>query len=186
MASPRILIACVGNIFLGDDGFGVEAARRLLLRNWPEGVRIVDFGIRGFDLTFALLEGYDAIIFVDAIQCGGAPGALYLVEPDLCDPGLSDAGSPGIEPHGMDPVKVLRTAQSMGAQLGRVFLVGCEPETFGPEEGQMGLSASVAAALDEAVEMTESLVGSLPANLGTPRERAEKLRNKLNKRKLRN
>src|ERR1700734_1751902 len=82
MTPPRILIAGIGNIFLGDDAFGSEVARRLAARPMPDGVKVVDFGIRGFDLTYALLDGSDATILVDATPRGGPPGTLYVIEPD--------------------------------------------------------------------------------------------------------
>src|SRR6476659_8714525 len=107
---PRVLIAGVGNIFLGDDGFGVEVVQRLAQRPLPDGVRVVDFGIRGLDLTFALLDGYEAVILVDAVPRGGVPGTLYVLEPE---PGAADEpGAPGtmVELHSLDPAKVLRLA----------------------------------------------------------------------------
>ncbi len=162
MTRPRILIACIGNIFLGDDGFGVEVAKHLMQRVWPGEVCVVDFGIRGFDLAYALMDGYDVTIFVDATPRGGSPGTLYVIEPDLTE--LEAAGTQAmiIETHGMNPVKVLQMARSMGAQFKRILLVGCEPETLGPdEEGLMGLSAAVEAAVNEAVPMIESLVNKL-------------------------
>lgn len=156
---PRVLVACIGNIFLGDDGFGVEVARQLSRRNWPDRVRIVDYGIRGFDLAFALMDGYDVAIFVDAVARGGPPGTLYLIEPDLSELETATAQPGAMEPHGMDPMKVLQMARSLGAEFKRVLLVGCEPETFGPEnEGFMGLSKPVESAIDEAVRMVESLI----------------------------
>src|SRR5207245_759985 len=79
----RILIACIGNIFLGDDGFGVEVAKGLTNRHYPEGVKVVDFGIRGIELAYTLLDDYDALVLVDAVPRGGEPGTLYLIEPDL-------------------------------------------------------------------------------------------------------
>ena len=79
----RILIACIGNIFLGDDGFGVEVARRLMNRQYPEGVQVIDFGIRGMDLAYTLLDDYDTLVLVDAVPRGDPPGTLYLIEPDL-------------------------------------------------------------------------------------------------------
>lgn len=168
MSRPSILIACVGNIFLGDDGFGVAVAKRLFQRSWPDGVRVVDFGIRGFDLAFALMDGYDVTIFVDATPRGGHPGSLYVIEPDLAE--LETAGEQALAPpaspmlvdtHGMNPMKVLQLARSMGADLKRILLVGCEPETFGPEEGLMELSAPVAMAVNEAAPVIESLVNKL-------------------------
>src|SRR5437899_5810794 len=123
MSRPRILVAGVGNIFLGDDAFGVEVARRLGQRPLPDGARVVDFGIRGLDLAYALLDGYEAVILVDAAPRGGSPGTLYVL--DLPADGSPEAGVAGplVEPHQMDPVKVLRLAAAMGAQVGRLLLV---------------------------------------------------------------
>ena len=158
MSEPRILIACIGNIFLGDDGFGCEVARRLAARKLPGEVRLVDFGIRGFDLAYALLDGYEVTIFVDATPRGGEPGTLYTIEPDFSELNELDAQAMLVEPHGMNPLKVLGMVKSMGGTFRRILLVGCEPETLGGEEGQMGLSATVEAAVGEAVKMVESLV----------------------------
>ena len=156
---PRILIACIGNIFLGDDGFGCEVARRLAARELPPEVRLVDFGIRGFDLTYALLDGYDVTIFVDATPRGeGAPGTLYTIEPDLAELDEMDAHEMMVEPHGMNPLKVLRLVKTMGGEFKRVLLVGCEPAPLESEEGEMGLSAAVERAVDEAVVIIEALV----------------------------
>src|ERR1700736_5676334 len=85
MTQPRILIACVGNIFLGDDAFGVEVARRLAYHPLPPGVRVIDFGIRGLDLTYALLDGCEGPILVDAAPRGEAPGTLSVIQPDPID-----------------------------------------------------------------------------------------------------
>lgn len=158
MTQPRILIACIGNIFLGDDGFGVEVAKHLATRPLPQEVRVVDFGIRGFDLAYALLDGYDITIFVDALPRGEAPGTLYVVEPDLTEFTAPDAPAQLMDAHGMNPMQVLSLARSMGAVFGKILIVGCEPETLGPEEGLMGLSVPVAAAISEAGELVESLV----------------------------
>jgi hydrogenase maturation protease len=163
VAARQILIACIGNIFLADDGFGVEVAAKLAHQTFPSGVRVVDFGIRGFDLAYALMEGYETTILVDAYPGEGAPGTLFVVEPDTS--GLQAQGAPqGLtEPHAMNPLSVLQMAVSMGAQLKRILLVGCAPETLGPEEGQMGLSAPVTAAVDEAVNLIPSLVARILA-----------------------
>jgi hydrogenase maturation protease len=160
VAAPRILVAGIGNIFLGDDAFGVEVARRLSVREWPPNVRITDFGIRGYDLAYALLDGYDTKILIDACPRGEPAGTLYVVEPDLTNLGDDDDRNAAVEAHSMNPLNVLRLASSMGP-LKKVLLVGCEPETFGPEEGQMGLSASVEASLDEAVKLVESIVNKI-------------------------
>lgn len=158
-ATKQILIAGIGNIFLADDAFGVEVAKQLASgRSFPPGVRVADFGIRGFDLAYALMEGYETTILVDAFPGEGEPGTLFVIEPDLKE--LSaPAGDAGIiEPHGMNPLNVLRMAKNMGGELKRILLVGCVPETLGPEEGQMGLSEPVSVAVAEAVELVRSLV----------------------------
>jgi hydrogenase maturation protease len=151
----RILIAGIGNIFLGDDGFGVEVVKRLSTRELPAGIRVVDFGIRGFDLAYALQDGYETTILVDACPHGQAPGTISLIEPDLSK--LDEPQHGIIETHGMNPLNVLRMAASMGGALRKVLLIGCEPATLGGEEGQMGLSEPVEAAVDEAVLMIASL-----------------------------
>ena len=158
---PTILVAGIGNIFLGDDAFGVEVARRLAGRKLPEAVRVADFGIRGFDLAYALQDGYETTILVDACPHGEAPGTLYVIEPDvklLDDP---EAPQAAVEAHAMNPVSVLRMARAMNIEVKNVLLVGCEPETLGGEEGQMGLSAAVEAAVDHAVQLVESMVKKL-------------------------
>jgi hydrogenase maturation protease len=158
MSKPRILIACIGNIFLGDDGFGVEVAKQLLMRKLPDEVRVIDFGIRGFDLAYALLDNYDVTIFVDATPRGDEPGTLYVIEPDLRALNEVDTPTMVVEGHDMNPMKVLAMVKSMGGEFKKVLLVGCEPETLGPEEGQLGLSGSVTAAVNQAVILVESLV----------------------------
>ena len=157
MNQPSVLIACIGNIFLGDDGFGCEVARHLVQREWPDNVKVLDFGIRGFDLAYALLDGHDVTIFVDATPRGEAPGTLYTIEPSLSEIENIDAGAM-VDAHSMDPMKVLSMVKSMGGEFKKILLVGCEPATLGPEEGQMGLSEPVAAAVVEAVKIIESLV----------------------------
>ena len=167
--AKRVLIACIGNIFLGDDGFGVEVARRLQGRQYPEGVQVIDFGIRGMELAYTLLDdGYDILVLVDAIPRGGPAGTLYLIEPDLTGvtPELGvEASRAGLAAHSMDPVKVLAFATVFGARPTRILLVGCEPTTVGAGEDytemQMGLSEPVQAAVGEAVKMIDSLVGQL-------------------------
>ncbi|MFZ0322150.1 MAG: hydrogenase maturation protease [Candidatus Sulfotelmatobacter sp.] len=154
---PSILVAGIGNIFLGDDAFGVEVARRLSARELPKNVRVTDFGIRGYDLAYALLDGYDTTILVDACPRGEPAGTLYVIEPDLHDLGGPDEQHGAVEAHSMNPLNVLRLASSMGP-LKRVLLLGCEPGTLGPEEGQMGLSEPIEAVLDDAVGMVELLI----------------------------
>jgi hydrogenase maturation protease len=160
---PRILIAGIGNIFHGDDAFGVELAQRLIRRAQPDGVKVVDFGIRGFDLTYALLDGVDITIFLDATPRGGEPGTLYTIEIDS-DLAVSNEGP--VEAHGMNPMRVLQMVKTMGGTPGRILLVGCEPLTLGSEEeGMMGLSPVVTAAVDRGIEIVESLVSKLLTEL---------------------
>lgn len=161
MTPPTILVAGIGNIFLGDDAFGVEVVRRLAPRPLPENVRVVDFGIRGFDLAYALMNGYELTILVDATPRGGLPGTLYAIEPDLNAAGETGSGAAEIEMHAMNPAKVLGWVRAMGGELGKMVLVGCEPVPLSAEEmveGRMGLSAAVSASLDEAVAMIEGIV----------------------------
>ena len=154
--SRGILVAGIGNIFLGDDAFGSEVARRMAQRVKSPEIRVVDFGIRSLDLVFALLDGYESTIIVDAIARHGEPGTIYVIEPELTE--LNDV-PPAVDAHSMDPMRVLALARSMGAELKNIRIVGCEPETFGPEnEGQLGLSPCVAATVEDAVEVIESLL----------------------------
>jgi hydrogenase maturation protease len=164
--SDRILIAGIGNIFFGDDAFGVEVVRQLAQRPLPDHVRVVDFGIRGLDLTYALLADYAAVIFVDAAPRGGVPGTLYLIEPELPDPEPPGAS---LELHSLDPVKVLRLAREMGGKIERMLIVGCEPEPMSPDEDlRMKLSEPVRAAVDEAVKLIESLLNRLNSCTNSP------------------
>jgi hydrogenase maturation protease len=161
MSSPRILVAGIGNIFLGDDAFGVEVVRRLAQRPLPEGVRAIDFGIRGLDLAYALLDDYDAVILVDAAPRGEAPGTLYVLEPDTAVAPEADAGATLFDAHSLDPVKVLRLVAALGGQVRRLLLVACEPEVCDPEEMRDGLSPPVRAAVDEAIPLIEALVSKI-------------------------
>ena len=156
----RVLVAGIGNIFLGDDGFGVEVVKRLAGRRLPEGVEVKDFGIRGMDLAYALQDDYDLVVFVDATPRGGEPGTVYLIEPEI-----EDDGEATLDTHGMDPVKVIKLARALGAEPARTLVVGCEPQVVpGGEdydEMLMELSAPVRAAVEEAVKLVESLVEEL-------------------------
>lgn len=153
---PLILIAGIGNIFMGDDGFGVEVARRLLQTDLPAEVRVIDFGIRGLDLAYALQDGYPTSILIDAFPHGQPPGTVSVVEPDLNE---ISAESTLVEPHSLNPVSVLNMAKAMNAPLKSVLLVGCEPESLGGDEGHMGLSSTVEAAVEQAVTATINLIG---------------------------
>jgi hydrogenase maturation protease len=131
----RVLVAGIGNVFLGDDGFGVALAQRVA----HAGVDVVDFGIRGMDLAYALAD-YDIAILLDATPRGGAAGTLYVIEPDLADL------PPDVDAHAMDPVKVLALAKTLGGELPRTLVLGCEP-----------------LATDEFTELSEPVRAALPA-----------------------
>ena len=163
LRSPSILVACIGNIFLGDDGFGCEVAKVLQARRLPENVKLFDYGIRGYDLAYALLDGYDVTIFVDAVPNGENPGTIYVIEPETSEFDKLEANPAMLDGHTMNPVHVLRMAFSMGAKFNLLLLVGCEPKTLGGDEGLMELSDPVAAAIDKAVEVIESLIKRISA-----------------------
>lgn len=155
--SKDILVAGIGNIFLGDDAFGVEVVKHLSEHTFPVGVRVVDFGIRGYDLAYTLLDGPELTILVDACPRGAAPGTVYVMDLEgTGDDERSDMQA--ADAHSMDPVNVLRLAKTLGGTLKRILLVGCEPATFGPEGGQMGLSDPVSRAVEVAAEHVKSLV----------------------------
>jgi hydrogenase maturation protease len=152
-----ILVAGIGNIFLGDDAFGVEVVQRLAARAVPPNVRVVDFGIRSYDLAYALMDPWELVILVDAVPVGDAPGTVYLIEPEL-----PSAGVPpdfGFDAHSMNPVAVLQLANTLGGKVSRVMVVGCEPSTVDADaNGETGLSKPVEAAVDEAIRMIEELI----------------------------
>jgi hydrogenase maturation protease len=156
-----VLVAGLGNILNGDDAFGVEVAQRLLRRPQPEGVRVVDFGIRGLDLTYALLDGCRAAVLVDVAQRGEAPGTITVVEPDAPSRATLQPEDLLLSPHELDPAKVLRLVAALGGACERVLLVLCEPLTFGGDEGIMGLSEPVCEAIDAAVATVERLIVEL-------------------------
>ncbi len=151
----RVLVAGIGNVFLGDDGFGVALADRLARRSLPEGVEVVDFGIRGMDLAFAM-QDYAAVVLLDAIPRGQPPGTLYVIE---ADDGAD--GDVAIDAHGMDPVKVMGLVRALGGSAPSTYVVGCEPQTkMSPDDEEIvaSLSEPVLAALAPAVKLTESLL----------------------------
>jgi hydrogenase maturation protease len=158
---PTILVAGIGNIFLGDDAFGVEVVRRLMSRNLPAEARVVDFGIRGLDLAYALQDNYETTILIDAFPHGQTPGTVSIVEPDPNE--ITAAPHSLVEAHSMHPLTVLRMAAAMNGSLNRVLLIGCEPESLGGDEGYMGLSKPVEAAVEDAVNTTEALIRRLLA-----------------------
>jgi hydrogenase maturation protease len=170
----RMLIAGVGNIFLGDDGFGVEVAHRLAAMDLPDWVRVTDYGIRGMHLAYDLADGYDAAILVDAAPRGGTPGTVYVIEPDLRpqnpDPDAAVEQNPLFNAHGMQPDVIFGMLDMLGGQAGHVLVVGCEPASV--DEG-IGLSQPVEAAVDEAVRVVLGLIRQTgPAGPGRPAQMA--------------
>jgi len=161
IVQAQILIAGIGNIFLGDDGFGVEVVRRLMSCDLPPEIRAADFGIRGLDLAYALQDCYETTVLIDAFQHGQTPGTVSVIEPNTNE--FQSEPTPVVEAHSMHPLNVLRVANAMGAPLNSVLLVGCEPAYLGGDEGHMGLSEPVQSAVDEAVTTTLALVERLLA-----------------------
>jgi hydrogenase maturation protease len=156
--TASVLVAGIGNIFLTDDGFGSEVARRLASEEMPEGVRVADFGIRGVHLAYELLDGYDALILVDAMAIGEEAGTLTLLEPRMDEAeDVRPAPLAALDAHGMDPATVLAMVGDLGGRVGSVVVVGCEPASL--EEG-MGLTEPVAEAVEPAVVMVRELVAS--------------------------
>jgi hydrogenase maturation protease len=155
----QILVAGVGNVFLQDDGFGTEVARRLAARGVPSGVTVLDFGTGGLKLAYEVMRGYDALVLVDISRQNGEPGTLYVMEPDpeSIDGPMEEGDA--INPHGMDPRTVLRFVKAVDGWPGKVVVIACEPATI--EDVGIGLSAPVTAALDGAVELVLKTVEEL-------------------------
>ena len=148
MAPRRILVAGVGNVLYGDDGFGVELAWRLAKRPLPSGVKVIETGIGGMSIVQELMLGYDAVLLLDAHRSGGAPGTVRLLEPTLPDLSALDAHQLRdyfADTHYATPMRALSLLEHLGHLPQRIAVIGCEPAV---QEGlQIGLSASVSAAL---------------------------------------
>ncbi len=164
--TSRMLVAGVGNIFLGDDGFGVEVARRLATEDLPAWVRLADYGISGMHLAYDLANGYETTILIDATSRGDEPGTIYVIEldhtrpPETADPG---AGSQLFDAHGMQPDVVFGVLDMLGADAGKVLLVGCEPVSV---DYGIGLSPAVTAAVGEAVRVVKGLIAATGSGAG--------------------
>lgn len=159
--TKQILVAAVGNLWMRDDGFGGEVAKRLQERELPTGVHVFDFGTGGLDLAYEVMRGYDALILVDVSRQGGEPGTLYVMEADedSVEGGIEDGET--INPHAMDPQTVLRFVKAVGGWPGKVIVVACEP--LHVEEMGIGLSPAVAEVVDQAVELVETTIGEVQA-----------------------
>jgi hydrogenase maturation protease len=143
----QILVAGIGNAWLGDDGFGGHVVNRLLQMGVPPGVRVQDFGSGGLDLAYEVMRGYHAMVLVDVSQQGGEPGDVYVIEPDPEEIKPIEDGET-ISPHGMDPQSVLRFVKTVHGWPGKVVVVGCEPADV--ENIALELSEPVKAAVDKA------------------------------------
>jgi hydrogenase maturation protease len=153
----RVLVAGIGNIFLGDDGFGVEVVQRLRGRPLGDDVDVADFGIRGVHLAYELADGrYDAVVIVDAVARGGEPGTLYAIEADVGAP--APAGGLTADAHSLTPDAVLAWLRHVGARPGRVVVLGCEPAAI---DESMGLSGPVSDSIERAIEMIRDLVSQM-------------------------
>jgi hydrogenase maturation protease len=152
--SPGVLVAGIGNIFLSDDGFGVEVANRLAAVPMPAGVRVADFGVRGVHLAYELLDGYDRLVLVDAVPMGEAPGTLAVIQPISAGIPGADGDIPVVDAHSMSPDVVLATLSRLGGSVEEIYIVGCQPASL--DEG-IGLSPSVASAVEGAMDLCRQL-----------------------------
>jgi hydrogenase maturation protease len=155
---PRILVAGIGNIFLGDDGFGVEVANRLAELPFPPGIRVSEFGIRGIHLAYELLEACETLILIDAVPMGEAPGTVAVIETDAGGTAAGEPASGVVDAHTMGPDTVLGALARLGGHLDKAFVVGCQPAVI--DEG-IGLSGPVAAAVEEATGLCCQLIADL-------------------------
>ena len=160
----KVLVAGIGNIFFGDDGFGVAVVQHLDAATLPPGVRVTDYGIRGVHLAFDLLDGYDALVLIDAMELGEAPGTLVTFVPDVdsVDASMADA-------HSMSPAVVLGLLAGLGGRVPRVIVIGCQPATT---EEHLGLSEHVASAVIPGAEVVRRVLAELHDNLNQPQPSA--------------
>ena len=155
----RVLVACMGNVLRGDDGFGYAVASELERRSLPTGTDLIEVGIGGIHLVQRLLQGYDVLVVVDAVDRGDDPGAVFTLEPTVPDPpadGDEERSEFLADMHYTVPSKALIMAKALGALPRRVWIVGCQPADA--ERLGMGLSPPVRDAVDEACARVERLV----------------------------
>ncbi|ORW93362.1 peptidase M52 [Mycobacterium sp. IEC1808] len=152
--TARILVAGIGNIFLGDDGFGSEVVRNAEIPLDDACVRVIDYGIRGMHLAYDLLEEWDSLVLVDAVPSRGSPGTLHVFQAD-CE---QDSGATGLDAHSMDPAAVFASLRALGGSPPYTVVVGCEAGSV--EEG-IGLSEPVAKAVPRAARAVEEIVAAL-------------------------
>jgi hydrogenase maturation protease len=158
--TPQVLIAGIGNTWLHDDGFGSEVVRVLRERGAPPaGIHLADFGTSGLDLAYEVMRGYDGLILVDASRQGEVPGTLFIMEPTAADVDGSIEDGQMLDPHGMDPLNVLRFVKYVGGWPGRVVVIACEPEDV--TDVGFGLSERVAAAIQRAADVVMQAASEL-------------------------
>jgi hydrogenase maturation protease len=161
-ADPAVLVACMGNVLRGDDGFGVAVARELAAVQFPEAVDVVEVGISGVSMAQELLDGYDAFVLIDAMAAGGDPGTLHVERasvPDLDQYSRREIAGFAADMHQTDPSKILVLGEALGVLPEVVVLVGCEPTATDDLEDE--LSEPVAAAVPRAVDHVERIVAEL-------------------------
>jgi hydrogenase maturation protease len=160
MTRPRVLVAGIGNIFLGDDGFGVAVAESLARAPIPAGARVEDFGIRGIHLAYELLDDYDVLVLVDAVPLGEPAGTVAVIEAELPPRADVDAESeaPPLDAHTMNPQIVLQMLANLEGSVDRVLVVGCQP---GVIDEAIGLSPPVAEAVERATMVVLDLLDEL-------------------------
>lgn len=150
--AARILVAGIGNIFLGDDGFGSEVVRHAEMPQ--SGARVVDYGIGGMHLAYDLLEDWDSLVLIDAIPSQGNPGTLHVFQADH----ESTSCATGLDAHSMDPETVFASLRALGGTPPYTVIVGCEAGSV--EEG-MGLTDPVALAVPRAARTVAEIVTAL-------------------------
>jgi len=158
----RILVAGIGNTWMGDDGFGAAVVKRLEGRELPNGTVVFDFGTGGLDLAYEVMRGYDAMVLIDVSRQGGEPGTLYVMEAleEEVEAGIEDGQV--LNPHAMDPQTVLRFVKTLGAWPGKVLVVACEPASL--EEMSVGLSPEVERAVTGAVDLVGETIAELQSD----------------------
>ena len=158
----RILVAGIGNTWMGDDGFGAAVVKRLEGRELPNGTVVFDFGTGGLDLAYEVMRGYDAMVLIDVSRQGGEPGTLYVMEAleEEVEAGIEDGQV--LNPHAMDPQTVLRFVKTLGAWPGKVLVVACEPASL--EEMSVELSPEVERAVTGAVDLVGETIAELQSD----------------------
>ncbi|TDW15273.1 hydrogenase maturation protease [Kribbella kalugense] len=147
-----VLVAGLGNMFCSDDAFGVAVVEELARRSLPDDVEVRDFGIRGIHLAYQLLEPYDLVVLIDAVQRGGPPGTVYVIE---AEPGAEPGPEVSMDAHDLAPDAVLSLVPRLGGTVGPVVVVGCEPTGI---DAGIGLSPAVQDAVGTAAQLVIDMI----------------------------